>query len=501
MKKCLFLLLVSSICTIETMAQIKIEGTIDKYIQWTFDGQTLTIFNDGIKERYMRLPDYDNTSKLAPWIKKKLANSIERVVIQGGISRIGSCNFVGCNFLSEVVFQQQGVTEIGWGAFMNCTNLHTISLPTTLTSIETIAFANCSSLSSVKIPAQCKVEEQAFVSCGITSLDINPTAVIGPYAFAKEGDIDGTIRHFLYNGEIIGLPNYINKKNCNEYGLALTAVDNYLNRNTRKKNDVRDDAITSDIDDNIPVAYNVQNDVYALIIGNENYYWDTPVACARHDAYVFSQYCNKTLGIPTENIKMYLDATKMMINEEAFDWLENDIRDRTYKRLIVYYAGHGVPDLKKRNEAYLLPTDVRGYMPHFGIRLNEFYSRLGALGFARTAIFMDACFSGGITEGTRGAQVVAEDIDVRNPSVVVFSAAQGNEESQQYVEQGHGLFTYYLLKALQDNKRHDNSIAFGNLSDNIRENVQKTIDASNNRLKQQTPSTQSGYANWRNWAF
>lgn len=501
MKRSIFLFLVFSMCAMGAIAQKRIEGTIDKFIQWSFDGQTLTIYNTNQKIEFMEIPDYDNASMQAPWFKKKFANEIERVVIQKGISRIGSCAFVGCKNLTEVIFQQQGVTEIGWGAFMNCKNLRTISFPITLASIETIAFANCTSLSAIQIPAHCKVGEQAFVSCDIKSLDINPTATIGSYAFAKEEEIDGNIHHFLYNGEILKLANGINTRNCHEYGLAFEAVDNFLNGQNRSYKKADYDLISSDIDIDIPVAYTVQNDIYALIIGNQNYYWgQASVPSAIHDAHVFATYCSQSLGVPAANIKAYDDATKMMINEEAFDWLEN-INDRTNKRLIVYYAGHGVPDLKKKNEAYLLPTDVRGSSPRFGIRLNDFYARIGELGFSKTAIFMDACFSGGFDEGTRGAAVAAEDVEVQNPSIVVFSAAQGNEESQQYPEQGHGLFTYYLLKDIQTKKQNNNPVFFGDLSDNIRTYVQSTIDESHSRLQQQTPNTQSGDESWRDWSF
>ena len=82
------------------------------------------------------------------------------------------------------------------------------------------------------------------------------------------------------------------------------------------------------------------------------------VPYAIHDARVFKEYCEKTLGIPVENIHLVEDGTKAMISEEEFQWLKS-INNREMKKLIVYYAGHGVPDIHDSNKAYLLPTEAQ----------------------------------------------------------------------------------------------------------------------------------------------
>ena len=63
MKRSLFIFLVFSMCAMVAMAQKRIEGTIDKYIQWSFDGQTLTIYNTNQKTNSMKIPDYNNEKK------------------------------------------------------------------------------------------------------------------------------------------------------------------------------------------------------------------------------------------------------------------------------------------------------------------------------------------------------------------------------------------------------------------------------------------------------
>ncbi len=106
-------------------------------------------------------------------------------------------------------------------------------------------------------------------------------------------------------------------------------------------------------------------------------------------------------------------------------------------------------------------------------------------------VFLDACFSGvnreneGVTEGLRGVEIDAENAALGDGNLVVFSAAQGNETAQGYPEEGHGLFTYYLLKELRDSY---GELSFGALSDRLTSNVSAKAPQMKMR-KKQTPST------------
>ena len=52
-----------------------------------------------------------------------------------------------------------GVTEIGWGAFWDCTRLTSVVIPDSVTEIRTSAFWGCTSLKSVTIPRGCKYKD------------------------------------------------------------------------------------------------------------------------------------------------------------------------------------------------------------------------------------------------------------------------------------------------------------------------------------------------------
>ena len=504
MKK-LILFFMTAIMATGMSAQLykKVEGSCGQDTKWSFDGYTLTISNVNTKGMLTEIDDYDVKNNLPGWIKKKL--DVRKINIEPGIYKIGSCAFANLPNLQEVEFKSNDLNYIGWGAFMNCGSLRTFSIPINVRTIETIAFANCNALSAVKIPDQCRVADKAFLSCkNLKSLDLSPTAILGQYVFAMEDNVDGKLKRTFYNGDILKVPSYINEGNCNEYGIAKSAISKIGGTSNNKTIDY--DYLTSDIDSNIPLGDYTRNNTYALIIGNQNYRFVSDVPYAIHDARVFSDYCNKTLGIPAANIHLTEDATKQMIMEEEIqDWLAM-IPEKEYKKLIVYYAGHGVPDTKNKNKAYLLPTDVRGTSPHRGVSLEDFYAQLGEMNFQNTTIFLDACFSGvnrdneGVTEGLRGVEIEAEDAQLGDGPMVVFSAAQGNETAQGYPEHGHGLFTYYLLKALNDS---NGMISYGQLSDAINSNVSQTAPQLKMR-KKQSPSTVASdkYGNkWRNLSF
>ena len=64
--------------------------------------------------------------------------------------------------------------ELGSCAFLNCSGLTSLSLPSSLTSIEREAFAGCSGLTSLSLPSSLtSIKYRAFYGCsGLTSLSL-----------------------------------------------------------------------------------------------------------------------------------------------------------------------------------------------------------------------------------------------------------------------------------------------------------------------------------------
>ena len=111
--------------------------------------------------------------------------SINKVVVQKGITSIASCAFAYCSSLSSIEIPE-GVTSIGNSAFSGCSSLSSIKIPEGVTSIGSGAFAYCSSLSSIKIPeGVTSIGSQAFEDCSSLSSIKIPKGVtsIGSGAF------------------------------------------------------------------------------------------------------------------------------------------------------------------------------------------------------------------------------------------------------------------------------------------------------------------------------
>ena len=72
-------------------------------------------------------------------------------IIRPGTKCIAGSAFEYCTDLTSITIPDS-VTSIGWSAFDGCTGLTSITIPDSVTSIETYAFSGCAGLTSITIP-------------------------------------------------------------------------------------------------------------------------------------------------------------------------------------------------------------------------------------------------------------------------------------------------------------------------------------------------------------
>lgn len=269
-----------------------------------------------------------------------------------------------------------------------------------------------------------------------------------------------------------------------------------------QRNEIQIASLTSDVDKNIPQT-NLKNDkTFAVIIANENYQTVSNVPYALNDGDVFSKYCHQTLGIPQSNIKLVKDATLNNLKHEI-NWLSNVIR--AYQgnvKVIFYYAGHGIPDESNRT-SYLLPVDGNGSDVSTGYKLDNLYEKLGGMSANSVTVLLDACFSGAKRDG--GMLASARGVAIKAKSgqpvgnMVVMSASQGDETAYPYKEKQHGMFTYFLLKKLQDS---NGDVNMSDLSSYITTNVSQKSIVINGKSQTPilTPSASVG-VEWKTWTL
>lgn len=275
-------------------------------------------------------------------------------------------------------------------------------------------------------------------------------------------------------------------KNGQNILIAEANVSQFTNKNKQGKAISRYPAPNSDVDKNIPETKLSSKNTFAFIIANENYP-NAPVPFSLNDGRVFKEYCHKTLGLPSENINLYEDATFGMIIGAVEKMKDIAKAYEGEASFIFYYAGHGLPD-EQQNTAYLLPIDGNTTaITETGYSLAKLYQELSMLKTKFTLVLLDACFSGAKREDemlafTRGVAIKVKE-EVPQGNLVVFSAAQGDETAHQIEEKGHGLFTYYLLKELQQTS---GKISLGDFTDYVTKQVKRQSVVVNS--KKQTPT-------------
>lgn len=235
------------------------------------------------------------------------------------------------------------------------------------------------------------------------------------------------------------------------------------------------------IDYNIPkTGENSNTNTYVLIIANEHYGAPLPdVPYAHNDGEILTQYCVRTLGIPTRQVKILEDATVAQIKTEGINWMKNlSVANKGNVNFILYFAGHGFTD-KDRNP-YLAPngidyskircmkkktainTDARmsrrdtKRLLNQCIRIDTLCSWFNRVQCNSVTLILDASFDGNQRDGQPLVNIKysnkrTKGLRIRN-DIVVFSAAAFDKTAFAFDEQQHGFFTYFILKELKKRK-------------------------------------------------
>ena len=214
----------------------------------------------------------------------------------------------------------------------------------------------------------------------------------------------------------------------------------------------------------VVVSYaETRKNVWAVMIGINNYQNVRHLKYATKDALAFYNYLVKTIRIPEENIFL-------LLNEQAYLYKIRSVLGTHLKRkagkddmVIIFFAGHGATEEDSMSpdgdglEKYILPYDAdlknlyASALPMSEI--SKIFSRI----YSERLIFIaDACYSGasgGRTIGIKRMRANISDAFIDRISSgkgrVIITASGANEISAEYDELQHGVFTYYMLEGLK----------------------------------------------------
>lgn len=227
---------------------------------------------------------------------------------------------------------------------------------------------------------------------------------------------------------------------------------------------------------------------FALVIGIEAYKSAPKAKFAERDAIAVRSYL-RAMGYPERNIidLSGADASLSGILSYLEEWLPKNIGPESH--LFVFFSGHGAPD-PTSGDPYLVPWDGKlSYLKTTALPLSRFYKDLEGLKAKNILVAMDACFSGSgarsaLMAGARPLVAVRPVPTGLPPGMAVLASSAGGEISVMNESSGHGLFTYHLLKALDEPRAQGRPLTSGDVFDEL---AAKVSDAARRVNSEQTP--------------
>ena len=169
---------------------------------WTYDASTKTLTVSGNGD----MGSYDDWEAPAPW--HDFRDNINKVVIENGVTSIGSYSFFYCEGITQITIPDS-VISIGFEAFSGCTSLADITIPNSVLSIGEGAFQGCSNLRNIHIPnSVTSIGGDAFYNTADYNNQPNGVVYIDAWAVGYKGDMSANANIKLKDGTI-GIADYV----------------------------------------------------------------------------------------------------------------------------------------------------------------------------------------------------------------------------------------------------------------------------------------------------
>lgn len=195
----------------------------------------------------------------------------------------------------------------------------------------------------------------------------------------------------------------------------------------------------------------------ALVIGINSYqgYW-RPLKNAVNDAEGFANVLRNEYQFDEVQTLLDEEATRRNIIQK-FEWLAgNTTKD---DNVLIFYAGHGQFN-KGLNKGYWVPIDAQSNSVADYVSNNDVKTFLGGIPSKHTLLITDACFAGDIFRGSKTESIKFDPNNMEKYYKEVYRkqsrlalTSGGVEEVSDAGRDDHSIFTYYLIKALQENDK------------------------------------------------
>ena len=140
------------------LADSKTSGKCGKKVNWSYNSKnkTLTISGKGKMHDYYR-------GEPVPWANYR--SKTKKIVVKKGVTRIGGYSFMDFSRLEKVSLPST-LTVLDTCCFADCNRLKTIKIPKGVKRIGPMAFSDCNSLQTISMSKSVRlIDECAFSSC------------------------------------------------------------------------------------------------------------------------------------------------------------------------------------------------------------------------------------------------------------------------------------------------------------------------------------------------
>jgi hypothetical protein len=212
----------------------------------------------------------------------------------------------------------------------------------------------------------------------------------------------------------------------------------------------------------MPVAYKRPH-TYLVSIGIGSYR-DQQLSVRKYaasDAELLTSYLQSLGGLPSSNVRLLQDwkALRPDIDEALLDWLPGHMNKEAV--VIVYFAG--LATVSPNGDVFLVPYDGSLTTSSRSYPLKDLEAALNRLKAKQTLFVFDGMVAR-LGAGTDGrSKPVLPQWNPSGSSTVHLIATNGVGRVVEDEHHRHGLFTYYLLRALrgESDVNHDGEVTLG----------------------------------------
>lgn len=206
--------------------------------------------------------------------------------------------------------------------------------------------------------------------------------------------------------------------------------------------------------------------LWLLLVG-VNQYEDEQIPCLRYsavDCQSLGAALNlATVGFPQKQVMIHHDFTHQqpLLTNVRASLQEIVAATKPIDTVLFYFSGHGMLEPESQQVVLCLKDTRKNNLINTGLQLQEVLQLLENCSAQQQLLLLDACHSGGMTLlGARGetdpqlnptqelVEILRKRAAQRKGFYALLSCDRG-QQSWEFPQLGHGVFTYYLIRGLQ----------------------------------------------------